>query len=156
MKLFTKTYIALFVLILSFLSCNIKLDLKKAGPDPIIKITGCNGSKLILSDNGKTTTTRANIVFWEIEATCIKSIDTIIIKDNSPITTNRFFAKGDPRRIDTKNPLSKWRGRINPYLTLRNRKGKTKRWFYSIKWTGEDDVKHIYDPEIEVNEYYEE
>lgn len=151
MKSFTKVFIALFIAPFLFFSCGARIPYTTTVPhDPIIKITGCDkvSGNLTLSDNGETVASRANVIFWEIEAECISEIIEISMKKKRG--NKNVFVKGDPSSLNTNSPSLKWRGRINPHLTIREGKPKTE--FYNIIWRDTDGNLHTYDPTIKVNQ----
>lgn len=155
MKSFTKTLITVIIVTFLFYSC-VKIPFPTLPPypaDPIIKIVNCDmdSGNLTLSVNGNITdtivTTRANIVFWEIEADCVKEIVEISMKTKKGNVN--VFSKGDPRSMNPNIPSSKWRGKINPRLVLyegRIKKGKFKREYYKIKWKDNNGIIHTFDP----------
>ena len=151
MKSFTKALIALFIITFLFFSCGAIIPFTTSVPnDPIIKITGCDkvSGNLTLSDNGETIASRANVIFWEIEAECIVEIVDITMKQKRG--NKNVFVKGDPSRLNNNSPKLKWRGRINPRLKIRE--GKSKIEFYNIIWRDTDGNLHTYDPSIKINQ----
>lgn len=184
MKLFTKTSTALLLITIFIVSCKNGSNVEKTDiqsplqePDspsrvlrnnPVILILGSNpdNGKLLLSDGDRSFTHRNGIVKWvNLPFSGVKEIKAIYPKINGtpegdtdiiPNECNEIFKEGDPKQSE--NTLAQqfdaiWVGHVDPAKISGHQRVI---YCYSIDWTDENGIQHTFDPEIEVNEFYEE